>query len=57
MGIGFERASLQQNRAMLLTLGIGAFLLSFVVFAWQLCRAEKKQKAAEKNTQTEGVQA
>ena len=57
MGIGFERASLQHNRAMLLTLGIGAFLLSFVVFAWQLCRAEKKQKAAEKNTQTEGVQA
>ena len=57
MGIGFERTSLQHNRAMLLTLGIGAFLLSFVVFAWQLCRAEKKQKAAEKHTQTEGVQA
>lgn len=57
MGIGFERISLQHNRAMLLTLGVGAFVLSFVVFAWQLCRAEKKQKTAEKNTQTEGVQA
>ena len=57
MGIGFERTSLQQNRAMLLTLGIGAFVLSLAVFVWQLCRAEKKQKAAEKNTQTEGVQA
>ena len=57
MGIGFERTSLQQNRAMLLTLGIGAFVFSLAVFVWQLCRAEKKQKAAEKNTQTEGVQA
>lgn len=57
MGIGFERTSLQHNRAMLLTLGIGAFVFSLAVFVWQLCRAEKKQKAAEKNTQTEGVQA
>lgn len=46
MGIGFDTASLAYSRRMLLLLAAIGFVLSLVVFLYQILRNEKKQTAA-----------